>query len=94
MSVKTDCTSTVKWFSSERGWGFIVDPAGGRDIWVHHTVIDPGLEGKNEQKKFRELTDGEVVRFDYHPDTPKGPRALRVKTKRWDERHGRDRLVA
>ena len=52
---------TVKWFNSEKGYGFIaVD--GGQDLFVHYTAID--MEG------YRSLEDGQRVEF----EVGQGPR--------------------
>ncbi|HMG31795.1 MAG TPA: cold-shock protein [Jiangellaceae bacterium] len=59
---------TVKWFNSEKGYGFIaVD--GGQDLFVHYTAID--MEG------YRSLEDGQRVEFEVGQG-PKGPQAEQV----------------
>jgi cold shock protein len=60
---------TVKWFNSEKGYGFIaVD--GGEDLFVHYTAID--MEG------YRSLEDGQHVDFEVGQG-PKGPQAEQVR---------------
>lgn len=46
---------TVKWFNSEKGYGFIATD-GGPDVFVHYSAID--MDG------FRTLTEGERVEFE------------------------------
>ncbi|MEM1382974.1 MAG: cold-shock protein [Pseudomonadota bacterium] len=45
-------TGTVKWFNSEKGFGFIAPDAGGKDVFVHITAVKrAGLETLNENQK-------------------------------------------
>jgi CspA family cold shock protein len=45
---------TVKWFSTERGYGFIQPADGGRDVFVHITALEAaGLRSLNEGQKIR-----------------------------------------
>jgi cold shock protein len=46
---------TVKWFSNEKGYGFI-EREGGEDVFVHHSAIQ--AEG------YRSLTEGQRVEFE------------------------------
>lgn len=46
---------TVKWFSNEKGYGFIARE-GGEDVFVHHSAID--MEG------YRSLNEGQRVEFE------------------------------
>lgn len=61
-------TGTVKWFSQEKGFGFIQQD-GGADVFVHHT----GIEGRG----FKTLNEGERVEFDVIEE-PKGLKAQNV----------------
>lgn len=47
---------TVKWFNSEKGFGFITNEATGEDIFVHFSGI--AAEG------FKTLEEGQSVSFD------------------------------
>ena len=59
---------TVKWFSDEKGYGFIA-VEGGEDVFVHHTAI--------QGEGFKTLAEGQKVQFDLG-ESPKGPRAENV----------------
>jgi CspA family cold shock protein len=63
-------TGTVKWFSDEKGFGFITPDDGSKDLFVHQTSIDG--EG------FRSLAEGAKVTYEAESD-PKGPRAANVQ---------------
>jgi CspA family cold shock protein len=63
-------TGTVKWFSDEKGFGFITpDEGGGRDLFVHHTAISG--EG------YKSLAEGSRVSYEEEP-SDKGPKAVNV----------------
>jgi CspA family cold shock protein len=62
-------TGTVKWFSDEKGFGFITPDDGSKDLFVHQT----GIAGDG----FRSLTEGAKVSFDSE-EGDKGPRAVNV----------------
>jgi CspA family cold shock protein len=63
-------TGTVKWFSDEKGFGFITPDDGGKDLFVHHTGIVGG--------GFRTLPEGAKVEFEME-EGPKGPNAVNVR---------------
>ncbi|MGH2786185.1 MAG: cold-shock protein [Actinomycetota bacterium] len=60
---------TVKWFSNEKGFGFI-SRSDGDDVFVHHSAIQ--MEG------YRTLTEGQKVEFDI-VEGPKGKQAANVR---------------
>ena len=45
-------SGTVKWFNSEKGYGFISQPDGGADVFVHHTAIQ--MNGYRVSKRARQ----------------------------------------
>ncbi len=45
-------TGTVKWFNSQKGFGFVQPDAGGQDVFVHISAVErAGLPGLNEGQK-------------------------------------------
>ena len=63
---------TVKWFNSEKGYGFITDAATGKDVFVHYSAIQTDGD--------RTLEEGQKVEFEEEMDERKGKlRAVNVK---------------
>ncbi|WP_426400175.1 cold-shock protein [Ralstonia sp. R-29] len=63
-------TGVVKWFNSEKGFGFIAQDGGGPDVFAHYSQIDGnGL---------RELSEGQHVEFDVGQGA-KGPQAQNIR---------------
>jgi CspA family cold shock protein len=61
---------TVKWFSAEKGYGFITPDDGTKDVFVHHSAI--------QADGFRTLNEGEKVEYDV-TQGQKGPQAANVR---------------
>jgi len=59
----------VKWFNSQKGFGFIQPSDGGKDVFVHISILGPsGIQS---------LTEGQPVTMQV-VDTPKGREALSI----------------
>jgi CspA family cold shock protein len=63
-------TGTVKWFSDDKGYGFITPDEAGNDLFVHHTSITGG--------GFKSLAEGAKVSYATEQG-PKGPSAANVQ---------------
>ncbi|GAA1758517.1 cold-shock protein [Streptomonospora sp. S1-112] len=61
---------TVKWFNSEKGFGFIAVEGGGPDVFVHYSAI--------AGTGFRNLEEDQSVEFEI-TQGPKGPQASNVR---------------
>lgn len=58
---------TVKWFNTQKGYGFIQPDEGGADVFVHITALEKsGLRGLNE---------GQKISYDIQNDPKKGKAA-------------------
>ncbi len=62
-------TGTVKWFSDDKGFGFIVPDDGSKDLFVHHSQI--------AGNGFKTLAEGAKVSY-VAEQGPKGPAATQV----------------
>ncbi len=60
---------TVKWFSDQKGYGFITPSDGSKDVFVHHSSI--------QGEGFKSLQEGQSVEFEV-TQGPKGPQATNV----------------
>jgi CspA family cold shock protein len=64
-------SGTVKFFNTERGYGFIKPDDGGRDVFVHITAV--------ERAGLKSLNEGQRISFDVEPDKKgKGPKAVNL----------------
>jgi CspA family cold shock protein len=59
-------TGTVKWFNSEKGFGFISQDDGGPDVFVHFSAISGS--------GYRNLEENQKVEF----ETTQGPKGLQA----------------
>ena len=59
---------TVKWFSDQKGYGFVT-PENGKDVFVHHSAI--------KGDGYKSLAEGQQVEFDIEQG-PKGEQATNV----------------
>jgi cold shock protein len=64
-------TGTVKWFSDDKGFGFITPDEPGKDLFVHHSAINA--------QGFKTLAEGARVSYESEQG-PKGPAAANVST--------------
>ena len=63
-------TGTVKWFSDEKGFGFVTPDEGSKDLFVHFSAISGS--------GFKTLQENAQVQFDVDQG-PKGARAVNIR---------------
>jgi CspA family cold shock protein len=63
-------TGVVKWFSDEKGFGFITPDEGSKDLFVHHSSI--------QSDGYRSLAEGARVEYESEQGD-KGPKAINVR---------------
>jgi len=63
-------TGTVKFFNTDKGFGFISPEGGGKDVFVHATAV--------EAAGMRSLSEGQKVAFDIQPDA-RGAKAVNLR---------------
>lgn len=62
-------TGTVKWFNTQKGFGFIQPDEGGADVFVHISAV--------EKSGMRGLNEGQKISYDVQTD-PKNGKAAAV----------------
>lgn len=60
-------TGTVKWFNTQKGYGFIQPDDGGADVFVHISAV--------EKSGMRSLNEGQKISYDVQNDPKKGKAA-------------------
>ena len=59
----------VKWFSDQKGYGFVTPDDGSKDCFIHHSAI--------QGEGFKSLSEGQEIEFQIE-EGPKGPQATNV----------------
>ena len=71
-------TGTVKWFNTQKGYGFIQPDDGGKDVFVHISAVErAGLKG---------LKDGQKITFELITDKRTGRRGIRTSAAKRSKR--------
>jgi len=65
-------TGSVKWFNSEKGFGFITPDDGTGDVFAHYSAIESSANG------YKTLEENQKVEFDKNPG-PKGMQAENIR---------------
>lgn len=60
-------TGTVKWFNSQKGFGFIQPDDGGQDVFVHISAV--------ERAGIRALNDGQKISYELVTDQRSGKKS-------------------
>jgi len=63
----TMATGTVKWFNTQKGYGFIQPDDGGADVFVHISAV--------EKSGMRALNEGQKISYEIQTDPKKGKAA-------------------
>ncbi|GAB3609120.1 MULTISPECIES: cold-shock protein [Humibacter] len=64
-------TGTVKWFNSDKGYGFIAPDDGSADVFAHHSAI--------QGSGYRNLEENQKVEYDVEQGA-KGPQATNIRS--------------
>ncbi len=59
----------IKWFSDQKGYGFVTPDDGSKDCFVHHSAI--------QGEGYKSLSEGQEIEFTVEQG-PKGPQATNV----------------
>jgi len=70
LGATTEMRGTVKWYNAAKGFGFVVVPEGGKDVFIHVSVL--------EQEGLNNLAEGQAVVMQVAQGT-KGPEAVSIR---------------